>query len=80
MSCYTFAINIEKNEFNEFVENHEYCNLLQGYEWAKIKSNWDHLYTGVYENGKLVCNGMVLIRRLQMGFTMFYLPRGSICD
>ena len=80
MSNYIFKIDVSKNEFNDFVKANEYCNLLQSYEWAKIKSNWDHLYTGVYENNKLVCTGMVLIKRLPMGFTLFYIPRGPVCD
>lgn len=77
---YRFETNIKKEEFNHFVENHEYCNLLQSYEWASIKENWDHLHTGVYKDEELVLTGMVLIKRLPMGFTMFYLPRGPIAD
>ena len=79
--AYRFVNNLNKEEFNNFVKNHEYCNLLQSYEWANIKSNWDHEYTGVYnEEGKIVATGLVLIKRLPMKFTMFYLPRGPIMD
>ncbi|MDD7280561.1 peptidoglycan bridge formation glycyltransferase FemA/FemB family protein [Floccifex sp.] len=77
---YQFKINVEKEEFNQFVENHEYCNLLQSYQWANIKQYWDHYHTGVYEDGKLVGVGLVLIKELPMKFTMFYIPRGPILD
>ncbi len=77
---YQFKIDINQKEWDGFVENHEYCNLLQSYNWAKVKSNWDHLYTGVYENNKLVCAGLVLIKRLPLSFSMFYLPKGPIMD
>ncbi len=77
---YRFELNVEKDEFNQFVENHEYCNLLQSYQWANVKQNWDHYHTGVYENGTLVATGLVLIKVLPMNFTMFYLPRGPIMD
>ncbi|WP_296240961.1 peptidoglycan bridge formation glycyltransferase FemA/FemB family protein [uncultured Faecalicoccus sp.] len=81
MSIYHFEINIQKDEYNAFVENHPYCNLLQSYQWADVKKNWDHLHTGVYdENHQLVAAGLVLIKSLPMGFTMFYLPRGPILD
>ena len=37
MSIYHFEINIQKDEYNAFVENHPYCNLLQSYQWADVK-------------------------------------------
>ncbi|HIW18849.1 MAG TPA: aminoacyltransferase [Candidatus Faecalicoccus intestinipullorum] len=81
MSIYHFEINIQKEDYNKFVENHPYCNLLQSYQWADVKKNWDHLHTGVYdENHQLVAAGLVLIKSLPFGFTMFYLPRGPILD
>ena len=81
MSIYHFEINIQKDEYNSFVENHPNCNLLQSYQWADVKKNWDHLHTGVYdENHQLVAAGLVLIKSLPFGFTMFYLPRGPVLD
>ena len=77
---YLFFKNINQEEFDEFVEKHEYCNLLQSYNWAKVKNNWDHLYTGVYKNNELVATGLVLIKRLPLSFCMYYLPRGPIMD
>ena len=61
---YEFRTNLKQEEFDGFVEKHEYCNLLQSYNWAKVKNNWDHLYTGVYKNNELVATGLVLIKRL----------------
>ena len=77
---YLFFKNINQEEFDEFVKNHECCNLLQSYNWAKVKNNWDHLYTGVYKNNELVATGLVLIKRLPLSFCMYYLPRGPIMD
>ena len=53
---------------------------IQSYNWAKVKSNWDHMYTGVYKNNELVATGLVLIKRLPLSFCMYYLPRGPIMD
>ena len=77
---YEFKTDLKQDEFDGFVKNHEYCNLLQSYNWAKVKSNWDHLYTGVYKDGTLVAVGLVLIKRLPLTFCMYYLPRGPIMD
>lgn len=71
---YLFFKDINREEFDEFVEKHEYCNLLQSYNWAKVKNNWDHLYTGVYKNNELVASGLVLIKRLPLSFCMYYYP------
>ena len=77
---YIFKSDINKNEYDHFVENHPSCNLLQSYNWANIKNNWKPIYTGVYENEQLVAAGLVLIRPLPLSFSMFYLPRGPILD
>lgn len=77
---YLFFKNINQEEFDEFVKNHEYCNLLQSYNWEKVKNNWDHMYTGVYKDNVLVATGLVLIKRLPLSFCMYYLPRGPIMD
>ena len=77
---YLFFKDINREEFDEFVKNHEYCNLLQSYNWAKVKNNWDYMYTGVYRDNELVATGLVLIKRLPLSFCMYYLPRGPIMD
>lgn len=77
---YLFFKDINREKFDEFVKNHEYCSLLQSYNWAKVKSNWDHMYTGVYRDNVLVATGLVLIKRLPLSFCMYYLPRGPIMD
>ena len=77
---YIFKSDINKNEYDHFVENHPSCNLLQSYDWANIKNNWKPIYTGVYEDEQLIAAGLVLIRPLPLSFSMFYLPRGPILD
>ena len=77
---YRFTLDIQKEEYDHFVKNHQLCNLLQSYDWAKVKSNWGHLYTAVYDDDKLVACALVLIRELPLKMTMFYLPKGPILD
>lgn len=81
MPNYQFSTTISQSEYESFINNHPLCNLLQSYQWAKIKNNWDHLYTGVYnQDHTLVATGLVLIKKLPLSFTMFYIPRGPIMD
>lgn len=77
---YRFSNQISKEENDAFVTKHPLCNLLQSSSWANIKQNWDSIYTGVYEENKLVATALVLVKRLPLGFTMFYIPRGPIMD
>ena len=77
---YQFKIGIDPREHDDFVRTHPLCNLLQSSSWAKIKSNWDHEIVGVYKYNILVASSLVLIRKLPLGFTMLYTPRGPIID
>lgn len=77
---YRFYLNIPKYEYESFVENSKYCNLLQSYDWARIKSNWQHMHVGVYQENTLVGSSLILIKQLPLSFTMFYIPKGPILD
>lgn len=80
MSQFIFKNEISQQEFDTFASNHALCNLLQSYNWSKIKSNWGSMHTGVYKDGQLTGVALVLIKQLPLGFTMFYIPRGPIMD
>lgn len=81
MSTYKFITDLDQNRYDTFVKNHPYNNLLQSWNWAKVKSNWDHVYTAVEdENGELQAAGLLLIKKLPANFAMGYLPRGPIMD
>lgn len=81
MSNYRFITGLDQDRYDGFVKNHLYNNLLQSWNWAKVKSNWDHLYTAVEdENGDLVAAGLLLIKQLPAGLAMGYMPRGPILD
>lgn len=78
---YYWDCNIGSEAYDFFVQASPHSNLLQSYNWAKIKDNWNHLYTGVYDDDyRLVAAGLVLIKPLPLGMTMFYIPRGPVLD
>ena len=72
---YRFRSDIPKEEYEQFVQSHQLCNLLQSYDWAKVKNNWDHVYAGVYDKNKLAATGLLLIKPLPFSLTKFYLPK-----
>lgn len=77
---FRFVANVSADEHDEFVKKSVYCNLLQSSSWAKIKNNWGHEIVGVYQEDVLVASSLVLIKKLPLGLTMMYLPRGPILD
>lgn len=76
----TFKVGIDPQEHDTFVKASPLCTLLQSSNWAKVKNNWDHQLAGAYRDGSLVASSLVLIKRLPLGFAMWYTPRGPIMD
>ena len=77
---YNFKIGISAKEHDEFIKKQPLCNLLQSSSWAKVKDNWDSVIAGVYDDKELIASSLILIKKLPLGFTMFYTPRGPIMD
>lgn len=72
--------NLDENEFEEFARNHDLNSIFQSVAWARTKSNWEHLYTGIKDNGKLICAALVLVRDLKFNYKFAYIPRGPLID
>ena len=77
---YTFHINTDIQEFDQYVLNSDQNSLFQSSNWANVKNNWEPLYTSVTEEDKIVGVGLVLIRKLIGSKTLFYIPRGPILN
>ena len=80
MSKYIFNTEVNLEEFDEFVMNSNQNTLFQCSPWAKVKSNWDHIFTSVTEEGKIVGTALVLVRKMPLNSTLFYIPRGPVLD
>ena len=78
--AYQFLSNLNQDEFDAFASTHPLKNIFQSSKWAQIKREWSALYTGVKENHELVAASLILVRKLPLGFTLFYLPRGPLLD
>ena len=66
---------LKSSDWNSFLENHPNTHLLQTAEWGELKSNfgWWSTKVVVGETG-----AQVLMRKLPLGFTLAYIPKGPI--
>ncbi|MEW6400330.1 MAG: peptidoglycan bridge formation glycyltransferase FemA/FemB family protein [Chloroflexota bacterium] len=64
-------------DWNQFLQNHPNAHLLQTGEWGELKSafGWDAVRV---VNGEV--GAQILFRRLPLGFTVGYLPKGPVCS
>lgn len=76
-----FHFDTDANAFDDFVINSDQNSLYQCSNWIKVKTNWEgHMTSLTNKEGKIVGSGLVLIRKVPLGKTLFYLPRGPILD
>lgn len=77
---YNFTSNLDKKEYNKFVENYSMASFMQEYEWANIKDNWKSFHCGLYKDKKLVGVCLILVRTIFKNLNIFYIPRGYLID
>ena len=80
-----FIENVEKNKYEKFVESHNTkSHFLQSYEWGEFSrenKNVTPYYVGLTDDkNKLVATALLLQRKMPMGYSYFYCPRGFVCD
>ena len=78
-----FITDIEKDKYEEFVKNNKKSHFLQSYAWgqfAKEEKNLIPHYVGLEENNNLVATALILEKKLPLGLSYFYIPRGYILD
>lgn len=63
-----------------YIQSHPNSHFLQMPQWADVKAGWDWRGILVYRDGMLAGAMSVLIRRLLPGISLFYVPRGPVCD
>src|SRR3989344_2986170 len=72
----------DKSQYNNFLLNSKYKDILQSWEWGEVKSrfNWRAERLGFFKEGQLVGLAQILKRRLPFNFSLFYIPRGPVID
>lgn len=70
----------DKVAYDNFVSKHKNGNLLQSFEWGKIKSEWNRKYFEVTKDNIVVGMFLLLERKINRLFKIGYVPRGPIID
>jgi len=80
INVYTFTENLDKKEYNKFVENYPMASFMQEYGWSSVKDNWDNFHCGLYKDKKLVAVCSILVAKVVKNIKLFYIPRGYLID
>ena len=78
-----FVFDIEKERYEGFVKSNVKSHFLQSYAWGEFSSVAKGLtphYVGVTENDKLIATALLLQKKLPLGYSYFYCPRGFVVD
>lgn len=80
-----FIVDIDKKKYEKFVSNHPLkSHFLQSYAWgefARASKNQTPHYVGMIDDKKnLVATALLLERKLPLGYSYFYSPRGFVID
>lgn len=70
----------EVARMESFVNSHRCSHFLQSPRWANVKEFWQWRGILVYRDGRMAGAMSVLIRRLPLGMSVLYAPRGPVCD
>ena len=76
-------VNLNKEEFKEFADQHEQITFHQTEEWANLKkiNGWNPYYIGLKEKDTIVAGALLLAKEIPIiKKKMFYSPRGFLID
>jgi len=75
-------IELTKDEFKKFADNHPQISFYQTKEWADLKSEngWVNYYVGIKKDKKIVAATLLLGKNTPIRKRMFYAPRGFLID
>ncbi len=80
---YSFIENISREEFEQFaLSGGPHAHFLHSYAWGQVAATrgWIPFYVGVRQGEKLVATALLLKKRLPLGYSYFYIPRGFALD
>lgn len=79
-----FSDKIDKKEYEDFVLHNKYkSHFMQSKSWGEFqeKANNRKAYlTGVYKEDKLVATCLLLEKKLPLGYSYMYAPRGPVLN
>lgn len=77
-----FIEKIPEKEYTNFVINHSMSHFLKSYEWGQASKKRGLIphYVGLKEGNELVATALLLEKRLPLGYSYYYIPRGYTID
>lgn len=76
-------VNLEKEEYENFVKNSKKSHFLQSYAWGEFEKKERNLtpyYLGLKKDKKILATALLLQKHLPMHYSYFYSPRGFVID
>lgn len=75
-------INMNENEYRKFTRDNKELHFLQSYEWGEVSKErgLKPFYIGLKIKNKIVCSALLLQKKLILGYSYFYIPRGYNID
>jgi peptidoglycan pentaglycine glycine transferase (the first glycine) len=77
-------VQLKKKEYEDFVKNNKYkSHFLQSYAWGQFslaKKGLIPYYLGLKEDNKIVAATLLLQKKLPLGYSYFYAPRGFVLN
>ncbi len=72
----------DRSAWNDFVSSSPHGSILQSWEWGEIKAGpaWQPVRLALFEDGSIKAGISILKRRLPLGRSLFYAPRGPVVD
>lgn len=75
-------IELTKEEFTKFEQQHPYGSFYQTIGWGELKhrNGWNYYLVGLKENDEVKAGALLLEKKLPLGLSFFYSPRGFLVD
>lgn len=73
---------LSEKEFTAFEKDHPYGSFYQTIGWGKLKkrNGWNYYLVGLKDSEKIVAGALLLEKKLPMGLSFIYSPRGFLID
>jgi Uncharacterized protein involved in methicillin resistance len=77
-----FVENLNKDEFDNFVKNHQKGHFLQSFHWGEVskEKKYKPHFVGIKQDGEIIATALLLEKHLIKKYCFFYCPRGFVCD
>ncbi len=71
----------DKDLWNDFASSQKNAQVLQSFEWGKVKTAWKAFYLMVFEENNPLAAALILKRKLPyINKSIFYSPRGPLVN